>query len=594
MKRKRRYKRSGTDYNFGGVLQGIGGIASMFPGIGTAVGAGLGLVGGMIKKSSNPEDNDIYSRRLNASPLGFATGGDLEQLAGDSFRVNADNPNATDSVSVGNVNLDHNEVVDGSKVFSDALVGRGSRKSFAERAKRIQNSLAKSKRMRELSGDTEFKDEKFLEKESEDLFQEQEAMANMLGLRDQQGLPIQGQVGMKYGGKMGYFTGGTFSPPVEDDELVGSILNSLLNAQINPPADPNTAAQFAESATGPRLSQDRNVTARQSSINQMANEDDFLRPLYDRDFDGSTTRAINRAFENMDVNPFDPVDRFAGSTTRGINNAVIEPVSAAELDPNRTPLSTNNLETISAQPLDNLFPQELDPPVADPLGLEEPEDMPDEAPEITRSENNESPLGRLFKGNQTLGTLGTLTGLASNLIGIAQTKPSLVDYSPVGQRERSRLALARRGILAGRDAALSRSNLAARTAMGQAGGRSFQTRNANLRNIAVGQAAADANIQSQFTNRLSQFDVTAGQRDTAIDLANLQRRMNIDRINTQERDAVRTENLKQANNIRKLLIEGQFAQNHARRNRELTRLLETRNFKYDPSSGRIQFVTGIK
>jgi hypothetical protein len=73
----------------------------------------------------------------------------------------------------------------------------------------------------------------------------------------------------------------------------------------------------------------------------------------------------------------------------------------------------------------------------------------------------------------------------------------------------------------------------------------------------------------------------SGQRRSAIEESNRQKDMNVDVINTQESDAVRTEAMKMDENVRKLMIEYQLGNNNKKTNDILATLLQTGDYEYD-------------
>lgn len=128
---------------------------------------------------------------------GFATGGDV-QLSSNSTLIQG-NPNVTDGNQYGNVALDHNEVVNNNRVFSDKLFDELSKKTFAEAAKRTAKSTGKAERR--LSGNPHdvlssntIRQNSMIDKQ---LFDRQERLASSLGLRNPDGSTVQK---MAYGG----------------------------------------------------------------------------------------------------------------------------------------------------------------------------------------------------------------------------------------------------------------------------------------------------------------------------------------------------------------------------------------------------------
>lgn len=155
-----------------GVGQGIAGIGSMIPGpIGTIVSAAGGLVtagSGIVHAKEMKEEQEdaanLAAKRqlesesqkvlMNYDTKGtgmitygqkggrFANGGNLTPISNNSMQVQANNPNAVDSVDMGDHMLDHDETVNrtpnGNDVYSDDMNIPGTNISFANANKKIQ------------------------------------------------------------------------------------------------------------------------------------------------------------------------------------------------------------------------------------------------------------------------------------------------------------------------------------------------------------------------------------------------------------------------------------------------------------------------
>jgi hypothetical protein len=76
--------------------------------------------------------------------LKMADGGSLSQISDDAIKVNGNNPSKVDDVILGNIAVDHDEVMkkfkDGTLIYSDELFPQGSKKSYADLAAEIEKS----------------------------------------------------------------------------------------------------------------------------------------------------------------------------------------------------------------------------------------------------------------------------------------------------------------------------------------------------------------------------------------------------------------------------------------------------------------------
>ena len=116
----------------------------------------------------------------------YATGGQMDQqLSDNSFQVKG-NPNVTDGnyYPEYNANLDHNEVVKDSFVYSNKLKIGGA--SFAEHAKKIEKSTGKAEKMLKVSphDETAKNTIKLNEQKAQSLALAQETLATMKGHRN--------------------------------------------------------------------------------------------------------------------------------------------------------------------------------------------------------------------------------------------------------------------------------------------------------------------------------------------------------------------------------------------------------------------------
>lgn len=192
-------------------------------------------------------------------------------------------------------------------------------------------------------------------------------------------------------------------------------------------------------------------------------------------------------------------------------------------------------------------------------------------------------------GKLPWGTAGTAIGVLSNLAGILMNKQQPVNYENVGRPEYLQQNLALRRLNEGEQTAINNVMGQSAAARGQVNARSQQVRNANLANIASSAAQAVGNVRSQFANQESQTRQAIGARRTGIEAMNLQKNMQVDDINTRERDAQLSQNMKMADNIREALIEKQWAENKLNYNDILAKMMQTDNFKWDENTRQILF-----
>lgn len=119
--------------------------------------------------------------------LSYASGGELNTV-GTAYRVDANNPNMTDSVNLGKINVDHNEVLDGNKIISDMfinpLTGKKISDEYAKLTKAEKNIMdRKNKTDDPIAAQTL----KHMNKQKNDLFQLQEMIATLKGERNADG-----------------------------------------------------------------------------------------------------------------------------------------------------------------------------------------------------------------------------------------------------------------------------------------------------------------------------------------------------------------------------------------------------------------------
>jgi hypothetical protein len=158
MKNKKYKKKKIPSYNMGGkinkgkeAIQNMGGIASMIPGIGGAIGAGLSLASLLMPSS--------YAPAKQNTNVGYNKGGDIP-LGNGAMEVKG-NPGIDNNPRVINgspVNLTEGEVVTDSAqgagfVFSDSvdMIDPLTGKTFAESAKKIKKAQKKADKALEKS-----------------------------------------------------------------------------------------------------------------------------------------------------------------------------------------------------------------------------------------------------------------------------------------------------------------------------------------------------------------------------------------------------------------------------------------------------------
>lgn len=452
----------------------------------------------------------------------YANGGDLQALSEDSIQVKADNPSMTDSVETDKAMLDHNEVVTGSKVFSDSLVNPNTGNSFATDEARNQKLLGKFQKKQAKLGDTEYKDEGYLKKNSEALFESQEQLAQMIGLRNEDGTPVQDS-GMRFGGMLGknkprYANGGGYPDPdrkyLATMDLRTLVPNSIGGADYSSPILPTSDIN--------PIPQNSAMAMLQSNIAI----DDYT----------NNQRLLKSGLQSGPGIPFNIQSKSNPFQLAGAN---------VGFDPNQ---DYTDSAPVSGPPNPNTFNQ-------DGTGVDK----------------KEFPFGEV----------GTGVGLVSNIVNKLTNRPTFVNYKDLGRAEINLQDKAMQNIRQGESAAIGDVTMEGKVARENLSNRSLQSRNANLRNIATGISKAKAGIRAQFASTLASAQMQSGQRRSAIEESNRQKDMNVDVINTQEADAVRTEAMKMDENVRKLLIEYQLGNNNKKTNDILATLLQTGDYEYD-------------
>ncbi len=631
----------------GGFVQGLGGVANMIPGLGPIAGLGLNFAGGMIQQMSAPNMTALEYQKMNTSPMGFQFGGSTQTgamqggtqqpLSNGAVQVNAHSPHMTDSIDAGDVMLDDQEVVVGDKVFSNTLKNPWNNISFAQQEKQTQKALGKFEKYQTTTGDNEMKDKKYHDRNSEELFNTQENVASLLGLRNPDGTPTQSmdamspkegfiwgglKTKMNMGGKMRYAGGGNL-PPEALANVTGDIYNptsSFPNIYYRNEGQnwsmydtKNTQKGWTKVASNhsaiPQLNSWKgNQDKMYQSGNPQTGAEDFgvsdnnplpmpfgLQSPEAGTFsntslsDGQSLNPINPEVTNMPfkkaigMNPetvvdMNPGDRYEGAEMMdgklmpimgrwGMNDINgVKPISFNSMVGNT---NTPNITNMVTQGMNSPFTQPQVPTVTP--GTQDP---------TSESATNLEAMLKEFKGYNPYGEQATRIGQGMSACGMMMNTPRYVNYADVGQGELNQQGLAMARMRSGEATAVQDAILQGQLATNQVGGRSLQTRNANLRNIALGTSKAIENVRGNFAGREAQMRTQMGQRQTAIQQANLQKNMYQDDINTKEYDTMLTENMKLLQNQRNMQIEQQLAFNKFRQDKTLEKVLKTKNFEW--------------
>lgn len=614
-------REGGFDANtVGNTLSMVGGIAGMIPG-GQPIGLGVSAIGQLISATNQPQPPKVINYN-NSNPYGFAMGGSLNALSSNAVEVDADNPEMSDSVEIGNIALDDDEVVVDDKVFSNSLYGADG-KMFSKKAKKIQKAKGNfEKNIRQKLGDEEYSDDLYYDKETERTFEKQEQLAQKLGLRDQEGLPVQfdqeqgfkfggSMKGMKYktGGMLKYFGGG----PIIGDPT--GRRNSVEMDQANVPLDeflrnPLRIRQTTNTPELPPIVGDINPTTgrqRDGSLDikdepvkwmSLPNYDFSLRPHSTPEFDleGMSDMKVIEEKLRMSREFTDPFDSIIGNVRKGaghfrdkdiVNNVANQLGDATTETPKG--LLGDLLSSVFQGGLkgDPETMQNIKKSLTDALlkggDTNETQDDAD-------TEEGEGLYSDKFLPGTKWGTMGTNIGMVSNMAGMMMNKQHLVNYADVGSLEMLQQDLALGRINEGEQVAINNALQQGRGAMGQVEGRSAQTRNANLRNIAAGTTQNMGQVRAQFANQEANARLNIGARRTGIQESNRAKDMKVDEINTMEKDNQLTQNMQMADNMRKLMIEHQMAQNKLNFNRHVAANMGTRNFGYNFNTGQVEFI----
>lgn len=606
-------REGGFDANtIGNTLAMAGGVAGMIPG-GQPIGLGVSALGQLISATNQPQPPKVVNYN-NSNPYGFAMGGSLNALSSNAVEVNADNPGMTDSVEVGEIALDDNEVVVDDKVFSDSLVDPNG-KRFSQKAKKIQKSKGDfEKNYKSKLGDEEFSDADYYDRDTERTFQKQEELATKLGLRDEEGLPTQmespdsfqfggSMKGMKYkmGGMLKYFGGGPIigdptgrKNSVEMDQvnqLIGDFLGNPLNLRgmTNSPQMPSEGT--LDPTTGLPTDPSLDVSDEPLQGMSLPNYDFSMNPYSTPEFDPqglADVKTIERKHK-MSREFVEPLDTMLNSIKKGAGHFrnKEEANNVANQLGNAT---TNTPKGLLGDMVSGVFQGGLQ---GDPKTMQHIQDMltkntlkdnnagddPNED-ESTKSDDDKKKDDKFKKGTKW-GTMGTNIGMVSNIAGMMMNKQHPVNYSDVGSLEMLQQDLALGRINEGEQVAVNNALQQGRGAMGEVEGRSAQTRNANLRNIAAGTTQGTGQVRAQFANQEANARLNIGARRTGIQESNRNKDMKVDEINTMEKDNQLTQNMVMADNMRKLMIEHQLGQNQLNFNDAALKATATRNFKLD-------------
>lgn len=546
------------------LLTGAGSIASMIPGVGGFLGAGLSMLGGSMGAQGPVIDR---TQRKNTSQFGnaykyggkrkmktaYVSGGRLQSLSSEGVEVKANEPSKTDSVDLGNAMVDDKEVLVDDKVFTNSIKDPEANKEFAALEKMNQKAMNRYQKLKTKTGDTEYEDEKHYKRNTEQLFQRQERLANMLGLRDQQGMPVQEEKGnFKYGGKMKYEFGGPGDPPVNK-----GIFDLIKYAMKDPKSYQNywgAGGQYAKQ-------KDPSKTPI---------------PLTDlvKKYQGPVGGLLGSDFDLVD-----------GNKVLGIENADAKLSNFLELTRQRRASLFNEIIPSSGLPLfgNTAGTPAATPQTTTPTTTTQPSSGTQEGSEGENNKNKKSFYTSAAPSN---------FGIFSNVANMMTNRPDYVSYDDVGRPELQQQELALREMKRGEAGAIMAARRAGNVGRSQVEARSQQVKNANLRNISAGQANQEAKIYGDSARAIAGMRGGFGQRRTAIQQANLQKDMMTDEINTKEKDSVKTENMRMQDNIRKLMIEKQLLQNTNANNQLLSGLLNSEDFNFDPTTGKVTLKDG--
>lgn len=550
----------------GNIMQGIGAGASFIPGVGTGVGMGLQFAGGVLKSFDTP-DFDTKLKTNNQNPYGMAVGGrmpmpqmgqqaqvpggQLNQLSSQGIEVQGNNPNQVDGVDAGNVMLDNKEMMVGDKVFTNQLTNLESGKSFAEQEKLTQKALGRFEKLKNKSGDTEFQDAKYHNKNSENLFNTQEQLANTMGLRNQDGTPVQqqemGKKGFMWGGnksKMKYNTGGPINPKF------GNMFSNALS---------ETAEDFRNPDPSQLMGNEYSGTFSPTPMYP-------INPSLGTDI-ASNVRSMSQDFRN--VNP----ESLNTLTVNGLSTNV------ANIIPPIPPPTSVNIESRSPEvEAGPMAPVSFGSKSSKGIGIGGAGDLIDNISNILSSSKSDRPD---YMSEYKYGNRATRKGDMSTSLGLLGNKPFYVGYEDVGREQINQQNIALQRARGGEQAAMNDIASMSNAALGRVSGRSVQSRNANLRNIVQGTSQQAAKTRGLFGQQEANMRQQIGQQRTGIERANLAKRMQQDDINTKEYDTALTEDLKLLVNSRNMDLERQMLYNNERTNDIYSKILKTPDFEWD-------------
>ena len=673
----------------GRILQGASGLANLIPTAGPLLGMGMNLVGGALQTMAPPIMTNPES--INQNPLGMFTGGQmpaqqtqlgggkLQPLSNNAVEVKANNPGMTDSVDAGNVNLDNDEVLVDNKVFSNTLVNPGTGNTFADDEKATQTAQGKFEKYQVNTGDTEMKDGKYHKKNTENLFNSQEELAKSLGLRNQDGTPVQipgisegmsdgmlfgGNISQQFmksgtqgppkaayatGGKLGYDNGGPLpwwnTPPsafdinsnylTGDEASQGITFLPFAEDPFDPTSKTRMTAQWGDlNQETPALTEAPGINPDPVKYNTAKLRSNQIRsnqirpitttgvtnwqkaPTVDSGIPGQQPYIPGVITVGSDTGTYDKPKPIPGLTMpQGTGNTMInfsgQPmstpttlgpqfntginlptgsfVSGAPTPPDPyanapiLPVPPSRTSTVTELPYEN----------APTLNTPSPYTKDAVTREDLKQERNQQLLED-FKGENPYGERATQWGDAIAGMSLLANRPFYVNYGNVGQEEinQQNIALARaRG---GEQSAINDILAQQKAARQRAGGRNFQTLQANLANLSTRTGQAMAKTRGQFARQEAQMRQQIGSRRTAIEAQNLATQKYQDDINTREYDTLHKENLKAMTNFRNMQLERQLAFNKFRRNKDLMSMLESKNFKWDDNTRSIIMKTILK
>lgn len=219
MKKKQNKKK--PSYNFGGLLKSISPLLAAIPGAGVPLSMGASMIGGQMQQNAGQptayqpiqENNNPYGYNTGGRIPRYNQGGQMNQLSSNAMQVDA-NGAGTDTVPYQGAMVDNNEIIKGDKVFSDDLTNPFSNMSYAADAKKIEQAKGKSEaKLKDVPTDHQAQATiKLMDQQSDKLFEHQEMLATIKGLRNRP-QDQQGGGNFQYGGRMNYEDGGPLRTP---------------------------------------------------------------------------------------------------------------------------------------------------------------------------------------------------------------------------------------------------------------------------------------------------------------------------------------------------------------------------------------------